>query len=87
LGPSFLLLEVAQGMLQSQFWSNRSCASHRGDGQQKKERNRKWLEGKTMQHQHGERSYNRTRTRKHVKSQTQRSQLDYIYGMNMIVKD
>jgi hypothetical protein len=69
VGPFFLLLEVARGMLQFQFWSNRICASHRGAGQQNKERNRKWLERRTAQHQHGEITYNKTRTRKYEKSQ------------------
>jgi hypothetical protein len=79
-------LEVAQGRLQSQFWSNTSCTSHKGAGQWSKQGNKKQLERGTTQHQQGERSYNRTRTRKHAKSQARKSQSSYIYEMYMIVK-
>jgi hypothetical protein len=80
-------LEVVQGRLQSQFWSNMSCAGHKGVGQWRNQRNKKLLRKETTQHLQVKTSYNRTRTRKYVESKAKISQSTYMYEMNIIVKE
>jgi hypothetical protein len=74
----FLLIEVVQAILQSQFWLG-SCASHKKYGNRNGERNIKWLEGQRN-----------TSLKKEVTTRTRKKefeiQLDYIYEMYMIVK-